>query len=587
MHGANSETNWNNIWADPEQAKWREQALRNTYNRICQIIPRGWSILDVGGGVGTFARTAQALGATVEMVDGSREAVRIARESGVIAHHLRVGEGAWQDGLERRGHYAESKSVMVMTEFFEHLTHKTQNDLMEVGQQWESVLISIPNDRLGPEDEAQHTIRWTALQFLNYLRRWYGARCRVECVDGYLLGVCGALAHKSFKLAVCFPARNEESDVERVLASFRGVADVMVVGIDPRSTDRTRKIAERYAEQVFTLDSPEGPKDDELSTEGAVHFSHIRNQCMQRCEVEGADWTFMTEAHEHLKAGVNSLLNLQAVPDHVRYVFVARQGWRNQWAFPWLCRSDMRYKRRTHNQLDIPDGTPWTALPKVVTWHERAQEVAERRHEQRKACNRKSLQEDWMRTGNRESLLYLAGEWRGYDDNRAVERMREYLSLPSHHGPQRYHVRLMLAKQLAVMANDAKHEEQAKLHDEVRAVLVRGAEDDWSRTEHYVWLGDLAWECGARDEALQWYLHGAARIEDPPFTMWWIDLDFYSYIPAQRLAMAYAEAGEMQKALQWAREVRRLLPDGAPDGMLEEAERNVTLIEESFGPCKP
>jgi tetratricopeptide (TPR) repeat protein len=133
----------------------------------------------------------------------------------------------------------------------------------------------------------------------------------------------------------------------------------------------------------------------------------------------------------------------------------------------------------------------------------------------------------------------------------------------------RYQARLILAKLLA----------KKKDTDGAREVLLGCVEDDWSRTEHWVWLGDLAAEKGNWEEAVQFYTYGAGRLGNPPFTAWWIDMAFYSYLPAQRLAMAYAEVGDRESSLRWARVVLEQLPKDAPAALRNEAEANIQLLE--------
>ena len=106
--------------------------------------------------------------------------------------------------------------------------------------------------------------------------------------------------------------------------------------------------------------------------------------------------------------------------------------------------------------------------------------------------------------------------------------------------------------------------------------------DDWSRTEHWIWLGDLATEAGQHEQAHQFYMYAAIRINNPPFTLWWIDLVMYSYLPAQRLAQNCAELGKIEEALHWATRVIELLPEDAPAGAFEEAERNVNILKEAL-----
>jgi len=385
-------------------------------------------------------------------------------------------------------------------------------------------------------------------------------------------------------LSVTMPCRDEGADLEATLASFRGVADEIVIGIDPRTVDNTREVAEKYADVIFDLKDPEGPKDDE-TPDGGVHFGWIRNQCMDRCT---GQWIFMTEGHERLISGWETLLSLNNLNQAIKVGFVLRTGHDQQWAFPWLCKNqkDIRYKRKTHNVLDYPDGSYVVQLPTIRTLHDRVHDRELSRAEQRKTQNRLTLLEDWRANRNENSLHYLGTEWREYDPVRARSYMEEYIRLPRKNGAMRYHTRLQLAKLYAQEAEEAaKKGEQAKVKEilaQARETLMGCSGDDWSRTEHWVWLGDLAFNEEKYEEALQFYLYAGTKVGEPPFTLWWVDLSCYSWMPCQRLAMCFGELGRLKDSLYWARKVLELLPDNAAAWAFEEAQANINLLEETI-----
>ena len=569
---ANAPELWDRIWSDPTEPEWRERALEPVYSRIeflLRCLPLGSQgthhVEDLGGGVGTFARRLLASEACKSacVVDASPAAIRMVNGldipglGGVCAD---LSVASWPDG---------ATTVITCTECLEHLDEHARQRVLQYAARVGKAFISVPNDRLGPDEEAQHTIKFTALTFLKTLRGHFGAACRVEVIGGFLLGVCGIA--KPYRLSVTMPVRDEEHDLERTLASFRGVADEIVVGIDPRSVDGTRAIAEKYAEVVFTLDAPTGPEEAGVP-EAGVHFAHIRNQCMNNCL---GDWIFMTEGHEYLAEGQDVLLALDKImPEAARVGFVLRQGNGQQWAFPWLCRNapDLRYKRSTHNILDYPNKTFVVQFPQVRTMHERHADVTKRRADQRKSQNRKTLLDDWMRNGNQQSLYYLGSEWRDLDDRRAMERLENLISLPAHNGAMHYQARLILAKMYSTRERYA----------EARDVLIVAGKDDWGRIEHWIWLGDLAFMRQAYEEALQFYRYAGTRCGEAPFTLWWVDLAMYSYLPAQRLAMVYGELGKYEEALLWAKRVKDQLPADATEEAVAEVNMNISIIEEAI-----
>ncbi len=575
---ANSPDLWNRLWKEEGQEEWRKQALSQVYTRIERILTPGSKIVDLGGGTGILAERLKVTKKVEPLVvDHSEAALEKARELGLETAIADLESDADLDRVLDR-----PLDVCIATEVVEHLSAETRHRLFKHAAKRGRALFSVPNDRLGPDEEPQHTVKYNAMSFKRDLQQHF-EHVRIEVLGPYLLGVCGW--EKGFTLSVTMPCRDEGADLEATLASFRAVADEIVIGVDPRTTDNTWEIAEKYAEVVFFLKDPEGPKGDE-TPEGGVHFGWIRNQCMDKCTSE---WIFMTEGHERLVSGWEALLSLDQMPPQTKLGFVLRTGNDQQWAFPWLCKQDsrIRYARQTHNILDYPTGTYAINLPQVRTLHERAIDREMARHVQRKTQNRVTLMDDWVHNGNAMSLHYLGSEWREHSNDKAIERLEEYLRVPKKNGPMRYHTRLILSKLYSQRASDPTtppRTEEQKAADWISArdILLGAVGDDWSRTEHWVRLGDLAFREDKFEEALQWYTYAGTKVGEPPFTLWWVDLPMYSWIPAQRLAMVHGELGRFEDSLYWARKVLELLPDNAESDVFEEAKTNISLLEESI-----
>lgn len=565
---ANHPDLWDRLWASEGPDAWRSAALAQVYRRVEQLVPMHARVADVGGGVGDLAvRLKEQRGASVMLIDASPQAVETARARGL---HAIVTD------VETHGYDSPAFDLYVATEVFEHLSFAAQERLLAYGRNGDGVILSIPNNRLGPDEEPQHTCKLTAKQFLDRLHKHFGDDCRVEVLGPYLLGVAGKIARKAkdAQLSVCFPARDEAADIEATLASFRGVADELVVGVDPRSTDRTRQIAEEYADVVFDLDELRGPLGDEVEAPDGFHFAHARNQCLRRCTMP---WIFMSEAHERLIAGRDVLLHLDKVmPRGAKVAMVFRTGGTpgamQRWAFPWLVANDsqIRYERAVHNTVVYPESYLVVGMPQVGTLHDRAADRAAARTAQRKVQNRTHLMEDWVVNGSAASLWYLGQEWRGLDDERAAEALEKYLRAEKSHGQARYQARLVLAK---------LHAKKGRNH-EARDILLGCTADDWTRTEHWLWLGDLAFEAEQFEEARRFYSFAAATINEPPFTVWWIDLQAYSLLPAQRMAQACAALGRLEEALRYAELVKTLLPEDAPASMIDEADGIIGQLNE-------
>lgn len=579
----NSAESWDELWRTEGLKSWRGSAMEAVYERLLQLVPKQAKVLDVGGGVGLLALKLSTTGRDVEVWDISPHAISMVKRQGM--------EGRIVD-LETSIPDIEPGTVVIATEVLEHLTEPARaRFIAHVVKAGGVGFFSVPNDRLPPEEEPQHTRTFTAMELKRYLGTTL-EHVRVEVLGppamphgdpSFLLAVCGVAKQSS--LSVTLPVRDEGADLGRVLASFRGVADEIIIGIDPRTKDNTFEVASRYADEVFYLVDPEGPvpgskyegsrcsqmarSGEKRMPEGGVHFSWVRNQCLDQCTSE---WIFMTEGHESLIEGLDVLLNLHQLADPIKIALVWRSDLHGQrWGFPWLHRNNDRilYERGTHNSLQFPDEFMVVKLPQVRTLHERDHSRTVERAKQRKTQNRVSLMDDWMRRGSEFSKYYLASEMRELSLDRSERHFQELLALPKRNGPMRYQARLILAKLLALKGDS----------EGARQTLLGCSEEDWSRTEHWIWLGDLAAERDQWEEAIQFYLYGASRVGNPPFTTWWIDMSFYSFLPAQRLAAAYGEQGDAERSLHWAKIALEQLPKEAPEELFKEAHTNISMLE--------
>ena len=98
-------------------------------------------------------------------------------------------------------------------------------------------------------------------------------------------------------LSLCMIAHNEESFLEDCLASVAGLVDEIIIGVDSRSNDRTREIAESADAKVFTFDWT----DD---------FSAARNLTLKKAT---SNWILVLDADELIdpagKAEIKRLIN--------------------------------------------------------------------------------------------------------------------------------------------------------------------------------------------------------------------------------------------------------------------------------------
>jgi 2-polyprenyl-3-methyl-5-hydroxy-6-metoxy-1,4-benzoquinol methylase/lipopolysaccharide biosynthesis regulator YciM len=554
MNDPNSPEAWDEIWTR-EGADTR-RTYPSLYPRIVELVPKGADVIELGCGVGVLATMLRmSKGCEVVGFDHSPVAVELFRQQPARAELLDLRYSSHRGWLVFDLLASRPGAVVVATEVLEHLDDHSLHKVLSCIPKGAACLFSVPNNRLGPDEEPQHQRKYTALEFKRLLARYWPPACfRIECVGDYLLAVVAAEPRK-VRISVTMPARNEARDIERTLRSFMAVADEMVIGIDPRSTDATRAICEQYADTVFTLASPRGPAGAEVPSDDGVHFSWIRNQCIERCTF---DWIFMSEAHERLDlSSIPAVLSIGDVPLDVGVLAVVRESDTTQWLFPWLFRRtpEIRFSNPVHNVLVHPDSVKTADAPQIRTIHQRHEDNSKARAEQRKGQNREvfARKVDVDPTDAR-SWFYLANEHRAVGDSEdAIRCYEEYLD-NSKFGPERYQAILFMAQCYA-------HQDDL---DDARYWLFKAAVEDWSRNEHLVFLGDLAARQGRHEEALVWYRQAASWGSDVPLSPMFVDKAYYPLVPHQKLAQTYAELGDAKSALEHIGRVEHLLHDFPP-----------------------
>lgn len=561
----NSREAWDAIWATEGEGTWR--TYPKIYARIVHLVAPGSHVLDLGCGVGKLLDHLKTeKNCITSGIDISNIACAAARAKGHQVHPLTLTAATH--------HLLDLAPVdyIIGTEFLEHLDIETIKSLLRrITAFHKQAIFAVPNNCMGPDEESQHQQKWTAIEFKHLLEQYFGqGNVRVECIDDSaprLLGVCNF--PKPYKLAFTMPVWNESRDIERVLKSFRGAADYVVIGVDDKTNDDTAAIARRYADEVFFFTWEK-------------HFAKARNVCIEHCRpmLTPNDWIFMSEGHEHLEAGLDELLNLDQIKPGFHVVEVRREDRDNAWMFPWLFRnrSELVFENAAHNIL-VYDEKRCTQIPAIRTWHEASTENRKARAVQRKGMNRQLLL-DKLRADPKDarSCFYLANEWKSENPDKAIEYYQRYLFLNKKNGPERYQARLSMSQCLLQRVGKTKQQEDMQL---IYDTLIVASADDWSRNEHWLMLGDLcATQPDRLEQAMRFYELAAVSIGREPLTFMWIEKSSYGWLPAQKLVTIYAKAGMLKDALHWCERVVELLPAWAPTEAHTEVElHRRTIIE--------
>lgn len=622
----NDQSIWDSLWADEGLDTWR--TYPGPFGRICWLLQHATketqpgekspTVVDLGCGVGHLLS---------EVHNAIKEHQPHAHYIGADLSPVAVKtmtterdfciEGRVLDLEDRPDLPFDSLggTILLCTETLEHLTMPAVEHVLEQSKRFDKCFFMVPNYCLGPEVEKQHLRKWSAKEFLDLLKQYHSdARVEVFYDDkifktrghrGYILGVCGY--PKVSTLSFTMPVKDEAADIERVLASFRGAADEIVIGIDDQTTDDTEEIVKLYADKIFTFTWEKS-------------FCKARNHCIERCT---SDWIFMSEGHESLKVGLQVLLQLDEVPEWIKVLEVRREARNNAWYFPWLFRRlrdengelVLKFARDVHNTLVGFKEKEAAHAHQIATWHERSVDNALARANQRRGMNKQTLLESIREKRSLSDMYYLAAEYRdlfcptckGHRIVRDEEKSNgepAYKACPDcvMYSPQNEpismgvrpfgirqaifwfenFIRVSKPVPLRYQARIALSGiyKRLKLYGDAKRVLAQGVIDDATRIEHWYLLGEICEELGQWDLAMRFYEYASLGIGRPPMSYVFLDKAMYTYLPAQKLVSAYVQLGMWDDALLWAKKVPTLMPEWAPQEAFDQAHGYIEQIEQ-------
>lgn len=351
---------------------------------------------------------------------------------------------------------------------------------------------------------------------------------------------------KRATVSVALIVKDEERTLETTLQSVASVVDEIVIYVDDSSTDKTRQIAEQYANVVEDFHWEE-------------NFSAARNRAIERCS---KDWVMIMDGHEilHPKSVrvLHSLLervlpgkdlndteifsamiymNPEDTSDIERIIpnifFLQPRLFRNN--------GKHHYVGRVHNWLATESGYETKKRPvnELVVVHQRTPENAQNRKKQRQEMNIKLLRADIEDNPDVPRPYFYLGntynELGMYDD--ALEWYGKYLEI-SQWDAEKAQACLQVSSIYA----------SRKDWDETKRWLHKGISFDWERPEFYMLMGDIAFEQKEWYSAEHWYL--CAKDMKPPMHGMFLHGPAYSYLPFMKLAAVYSQVGEWFEALK-------------------------------------
>lgn len=295
-------------------------------------------------------------------------------------------------------------------------------------------------------------------------------------------------------------ARSDPNGLERAILSALGEVDEIVVGIDGRSDEATRKVAEAYADTVFTFGAFEIGLSDADWQADKIHFSNARN--LGRSKLK-APWALVIDTDEYIQ-------QTDPLRDKVRETsmdgftarVIGREGVEHRDGHR-LARSRHKWWGATHNQISL-SSTEHIDLVIVHDTGLRAREEVSRRETQRN--DGIALLEKEAAEGQLTALFHLAKHKLTLDVDAEHEQehldacaqlVQDYRFRAEPHGVLAED-RAWLAIIMALRYYDVDNFEQAEVWA-IRVML------DGPRIEAMCLIGDIAEDRGDLELAWRWY----------------------------------------------------------------------------------
>lgn len=161
MENKNTQEEWDRIWSEEGYHTWRTYPC--TFNKICELIPTGANVLELGSGVGNLTYMIYERGHEILPIDISPVAIqcmkRIYQIDGMVAQVPPIPDVANID-------------VVIASQFLEHM-EDPRIILKEMTKVANMAIVAVPNNTLPPEDCEYHHQSFTVQTIKDLLFEFY------------------------------------------------------------------------------------------------------------------------------------------------------------------------------------------------------------------------------------------------------------------------------------------------------------------------------------------------------------------------------------------------------------------------------
>lgn len=288
--------------------------------------------------------------------------------------------------------------------------------------------------------------------------------------------------------------RSDAKGIERAILSALPHVDEIVIGVDDRSDDETRKVVEAYADTPWRFGAADIGLSEEDWKADRIHFSNARN--LGRSKVQ-APWSFFLDSDEFIQRTEPVRERMRALPPNVGALLVNVQveGY-EQTDCQRIARSGFRWHSPSHNQL-VALGSAAPLDMKIV--HDpspRSPQEQARRDAQR--ADGVNLLAEAAEQGDMIALFHLAKQKLPYDESfdEGVTLAEDFRKQTAVHAEGADH-----RQWIALAAASAFYRREKFEAAEVWCLRVL---QDGPRLEAFYILADIAEDQGRLEDALNW-----------------------------------------------------------------------------------
>jgi hypothetical protein len=344
----------------------------------------------------------------------------------------------------------------------------------------------------------------------------------------HLRGITAA-GRRRATLTLCMTVANEAATLEHAVDSVAPFVDDIVIGVDSRSTDETKTIAQRLATTCFEFTQTSPPD-----------FPRMRNRALELVET---DWAIVLDGHEwiehaHLIPGALETtawsIEIETLyePDERRIPGLS-------FPFPRIHRRHVRFRgAAAHEEVTTPLDRR-SSRRDIKVWHERKPGAAASvRSVEKSGAELEVLRDAWLQRGDVRALFYLANglrEAKRYAE--AIDAYESYLGA-TRFVEEAWQARLYLARCRAALGTWESAQQAFE-----QAVLLAP-----ERAEAAVGLGHTLLARGDARRAAAWF-RMAAGIPEPKDSRMFVEVPVYRWGAWHGLALALDRLGDYLGAL--------------------------------------